>query len=220
MASMPGYNSLYDTNPLPNPADGPPSTSAPPAPVGPSKQLLVDWLTPLPLDTPVPPNPGGSGGGSDTPPPFPDHAEVSIKPAEILFAEQEVINGAINQAAAFNALADAAEATATDPMWGLNEGANASQHHAPGSGSSTNTQGEYQPDGLPHYVYTDSALTTQQFVQSLVQNQRTALQYTANIMVVLGGYIELLQQTADAYAVADQFCVFPSKADVQKSAGS
>lgn len=241
MVSMPGYNSLYDTNPLPNPADGPAASSAPPSAVPPSALLMVDWTTVQPLHTVVAPVPttsgssgpsgssgsggssGGSGGssgsGSDAPPPYPDHAAVSVRPADILFSEQEILNGAMTQAVLFDTLWTAAEGTPADPMWGMDEGANETQHLAPGSGGSNNPQGEYAPTGT-HYVYTDSALATQQFMQSLVPNQRSALQYTANAMVVLGGFIQLLQTTADAYASADQYSVFPSKAELQKSSGS
>jgi hypothetical protein len=248
MVSMPGYVSLYDTNPLPNPTDGPAGPSTPSTPVAPSKQLWVDWTTVQPLHTVAPPVPspstsgsssssgsgsgssgsgsGGSGGSSDGgsgggsgPPPFPDHATVSVMPAALLFSEQEIINGAISIAAIFNDLRNAAENTSSDPMWGMDEGANETQHLAPGSGSSTNPNAENAPTGT-HYVYTDSALSTQQFMQSLVPDQRGALQYTANAMVVLGGFIQLLQNTADVYASADQYSVFPGKAELQKSSGS
>jgi hypothetical protein len=243
---MPGYNSLYDTNPLPNPADGPPGSSTPPGAVPPSKQLLVDWTTVQPLQTVVPSftrgsssatssstggsgssgssgSSGGSGGssgdGSNAPPPWPTNTAVSVKPADVLFSEQEIINGAINTAVMFNDLWSAAENTSGDPMWGMDEGANETQHLSPGSGSSSNPQAEYAPTGT-HYVYTDSALTTQQFIQSLVPDQRSALQYTANAMVILGGFIQLLQFTADAYASADQYSVFPTKAELQQPSGS
>jgi hypothetical protein len=137
---------------------------------------------------------------------------VHVRPEDLLAHEQNVLDLAKVLVDHFNTLVATSETAMTADWWGLEEGANQTQHHMPGQKDQDN--GDFGDIYGPHYVYTNSALMTQKFVKSLQVNQRSALQHAADMVTLSGVFIELLNATADGYAQGDQACVFPDKSSI------
>ncbi|MFI7608272.1 hypothetical protein ACIBTV_24425 [Micromonospora sp. NPDC049366] len=225
---MPRYRSRYDTNPLPDPGD---SFEEPPAgsELSPSKSLRVNWLTPQPLHTVTagekPPggetNAGGeaeNGGGTEgeDEPSLDGHEPkwdaVQVRPEDLLAHEQLVLDEARKLAELFNRLVVDSEAVLGAEFWGTEEGTNQTQRYIPGSSA---VQRERTAGYMgPHYVYTSSAQSTRKFLEGLRTSQRGALQHAANAITTTSGFIELLNATADLYATADQYSVFPDRSAI------
>ncbi|GAA0486344.1 hypothetical protein Ade02nite_10090 [Paractinoplanes deccanensis] len=233
------YHSKYDPNPLQDPGNGDGGDGGGQE-VDPSKHLQVNWQSPQPLHTSPPPSPsssssagdGGKDGGKDSakdqpnqlipkiPTPGdmeqwklenfgPEWELVHVRPDDLLVHEQHILDAAKSLAAAFNALADTSEASLDAPFWGLGEGYLVTANHA----------GRSADGWEPYTQYTDSAVATRDFVRSLRSMQRAALQHAADCVTVSGGFIELLNASADAYAQSDQHSVFPDKASLPQDNG-
>lgn len=241
---MPQYNSLYDTDPLPDPGS---SSSDPPdpTPVDVAKQLSVQWSGPQPLHTVTPPPPSGSSGsgsggggsgsgsgdGSQPTDPLtsiaqiveqalgPTHQKVHVRPDDLLALEQRLLDLVRTLANDYNTLATGSEQAISEDWWGQEEGSNVIQHATPGETPQQHEQ-EAGIENTPHYVFTDSALSTQKFLAQLQMNQRSALQHAADIVTLTGGFIAVLNATADAYGEADQYSVFPDKSQISTGSGS
>ncbi|MFJ6199226.1 hypothetical protein [Micromonospora sp. NPDC092111] len=244
---MPRYRSLYDPNPLPDPGSGSQDLSSPPD-VAPSKSLRVNWSSPQPLHTVTAgggkgggndgtdggggSSDGGSadgGGGSSGGGPDPAYRQklesdgpewesVHIRPEDLLAHEQSVLDRVKPLADRFNALVTESEAVLGADFWGTEEGVNQIQR----SGIAADRQRSDIRGAIensPHYTYTPSAHSTRKFLEGLRMNQRAALQHAADAITMTGGFIELLNSTADAYASADQYSVFPNKSSIHKGQG-
>jgi hypothetical protein len=244
---MPRYRSPYDSNPLPDPGNGSPDTSAPPD-IAPSRTLQVNWSGPQPLHTVTPAaNNGGAGGGGlddggtggpgqpDQPNQLipkiptmgqmhqqklqaggPEWETVHVRPEDLLAHEQSVLDRAKSLANRFNALVSEAESVLGAEFWGTEEGVNQTSHAGVGGRDRTQADNAGGFQNSPHYTYTPSALSTREFLEALRMNQRGALQHAADAITMSGGFIELLNSTADLYASADQYSVFPNKATISK----
>ncbi|RKR89412.1 hypothetical protein BDK92_3758 [Micromonospora pisi] len=148
----------------------------------------------------------------------PDYESVRVRPEDLLEHEQRLLDSAKVLAQTFNALVVDSEAKLGADFWGTEEGVNQTQHRVPGQNpQQADIAGAI--DNSPHYTYTPSALSTRKFLESLRMNQRTALQHVADTVTISGGYIELLNASADAYASGDQYSVFPDKSSVSKGQG-
>ncbi|MEO3816507.1 hypothetical protein [Plantactinospora sp. B24E8] len=247
---MPRYRSAYDPNPLPDPGDGTPDASSPPNVVpAKSLRVNWTGPQPLHTvvpdakgggaaggdasgggdgsgDGPGTPGQSGSGDpGADQPDQQkllssgPEWESVHVRPEDLLAHEQTVLDRARSLADRFNALVADSEAKLGADFWGAEEGVNQIQRHVPGA---DRTQSDIRGaiENTPHYTYTSSALSTQKFLEALRMNQRGALQHAADAITMSGGYIELLNVTADAYASADQYSVFPDKSSISGGQGS
>ncbi|MFF5076579.1 hypothetical protein ACFY36_05980 [Actinoplanes sp. NPDC000266] len=233
---MPMYHSKYDTNPLQDPGNG--DNGGQGQDIDLSKHLQVNWQSPQPLHTSPPPSGSSSpsSGSADSPPknadnqpnqltpniPTPGDMEqwklenfgpewdlVHVRPDDLLVHEQHILDAARGLAAAFNALADTSEASLEAPFWGLGEGYLSTANHA----------GRSADGWEPYTQYSDSAVATRDFVRALRGMQRAALQHAADCVTVSGGFIELLNATADAYAQSDQHSVFPDKSSLPQDNG-
>jgi hypothetical protein len=243
---MPRYKSLYDPNPLPDPGDGSRGASEP-TEAAPSKSLAVNWASPQPLHTVTPPPLGGGGngkGGSNGGPdngdgdksggdqpnqliphiPTPGQLEqmklythgpewesVHVRPEDLLAYEQRVLDSAKALAQRFNALVADSEAKLSADFWGMGEGRTVTAGHSTGKSVDSFE---------PHVEYTESAVATREFVRSLRMSQRAALQHAADTITLSGSFIELLNNTADAYGETDQYSVFPDKSSISKGQSS
>jgi len=75
-------------------------------------------------------------------------------------------------------------------------------------------------DGTMAYVYSDSALRPQEFLNRLQMKQRIALQHAADTVTLTGGFIAALNATADAYGEADRYSVSPDKSSIAPARNS
>lgn len=231
---MPEYRSPYDTNPLPNPNGSGESGGSSAGDAALSKNLRLNWktyqaLNIVPLDSDPPGETSGEGGegggkggsegsGENTAGgELTDHS-IRVRPDELLDHEQHLLDRAGDLIAEFNTLVADSEAALDRDFWGQNEGVNQHEFKAAGHQRGPDGDGLTTADPGPHYVYTRSALSTQEFLPQLRMNQRSALQHAADMITVTGGYVAALNQTAEAWANADLASVFPEKSEIPQAA--
>jgi hypothetical protein len=241
---MPRHKSRYDIYPLPDPGDGKRDPADPPE-IGASRHLQVNWMSPQPLHTVDPADRdragsgdgqgGGEGGGDGTgggdgaPGSAADDAAgsaepprwdaVKVRPEDVLSLEQLVLDEAKGLAERFNALVTESESVLTADFWGTEEGHNVVQNFVPGQSQNPLQREVMGATHGAHYVYSTSAQSTRKFLEGLRMNQRAALQRGADAITMSGGFIEALNASADAYAAADQYSVFPDKSQISPEQG-
>lgn len=242
----PAYTSRYDTSPLPDPGDGK-GDDAPPQSVDLPKGLRVNWSGPQPLKTVTPAGPGGGSGGSGSPtggsssgggtgadgssgggggggqtPPDqaqvydqsildmfgPQYPHIKVEPELLLNLEQPILDKAREVVAKFEEIRATSEAALDAGWWGMNQVSGGKTGSGGAMGSTMNVEN----------APTDDANAGKKFAEMLRPMQRSALQHTANMMTMSGTFVQLLNSTADTYASADQYSVFPDKSEISKEA--
>ncbi|NMO54027.1 hypothetical protein HH310_22945 [Actinoplanes sp. TBRC 11911] len=133
-----------------------------------------------------------------------DHVEVNTE--AMAAYEQNILTTAMSLVGTYTYLRNQSQTIFDQPIWGRGEG-NWSKPSAKAV--------EDGADPTSNFIPTDSAVEAEKFAEAMAPAQQGALQGAADMLVLSGLFIEMLDATITSYAQMDMMTIFPDPKELQ-----